>query len=325
VLASTQYEPQGVIPATLLALRDDFSIDDGELRRHVSHVAKTKGVSAIAVNGHASEVFSCTFEEQKHVLEVSLDEVGDIVPVLSGVAADGSIEAARIARMAHETGARGLLVFPPQSMIPGGNLRPEMAITHLRRIADASDLPIILFQFPLDTGMGYTFETLLRILDEVPSVRAIKDLVGQPMLHERNIRTLQSLPRPVNVLTTHSSWLMASLVMGAAGVLSGSGSIIADRHVALFEAIQAENLALAKSINDGIYPLAQLFYSPPYLDNHNRMKEGLKMLGRLKCAAVRPPLCKLPETEVARVREALVTARMLDRNGRPVENIDAQD
>jgi 4-hydroxy-tetrahydrodipicolinate synthase len=139
----------------------------------------------------------------------------------------------------------------------------------------------------------------------VPSIRAIKDWSNDPMLHERHIRTFQSLPHPVNVLTTHSSWLMASLAMGANGLLSGAGSVIADLHVALFRAVKAGDLKLAQSINDRIYPLAQAFYAPPFLDMHNRMKECLVLLGRIDKAYVRPPLCKLPQAEIDRLQQAL--------------------
>ena len=62
------------------------------------------------------------------------------------------------------------------------------------------------------------------------------------MLHERQIRTLQSLPRPVNVLTTHSAWLMSSLVLGCNGLLSGSGSVIPELQAALWQAVQANDL-----------------------------------------------------------------------------------
>ena len=135
-------------------------------------------------------------------------------------------------------------------MAMGGQLRPEMALAHFGTIADACDLPIILFQYPLAGGLGYPFETLLRLVDEVPQIRAIKDWCNDPMLHERHVRVLQSLPRPVTVLSTHSSWLMSSLVMGCGGLLSGAGSVIADLQVALFEAVAAKDLARAQAIND---------------------------------------------------------------------------
>lgn len=307
----SNYEPAGVIPATLLAFNDDLSIDERETRRHLAHVARNSGLSAITVNGHASEVHACTFEEQTRILDISVDEIGDTLPLINGVYADGSLEAARIAAMADRGGASCLLVFPPNSMGAGGQLRPEMALAHFRRIADATDLPIILFQYPMTTGLGYPFETLLRLFDEIPSIRAIKDWAGDAMLHERHTREFQSLPRPVTVLTTHSAWLMGSLVMGAKGLLSGAGSVIPDLQVELFEAVQAQDLALAQEINDRIYPLAQAFYAPPFLDMHNRMKECLKLLGRVDKAVVRPPLCKLGPDEIRRLGKALSQAGIL--------------
>lgn len=299
------FVPAGVIPATLLALYEDLSIDERQTRRHLRDCALVDGVSAVTVNGHASEVHACSFDEQRRILAMSLEEVGDRVPLISGVYADGSLEAARLAAMADEEGASALLVFPPNSMSMGGQLRPEMAVTHFRRIADATDLPIIAFQYPMAGGLGYPFETLLRMFEAVPTIRAIKDWSNDGMLHERHIRTFQSLSRPVNVLTTHSSWLMASLTMGPNGLLSGAGSVIADLQVALFRAVKAGDLKAAQAINDRIVPLSQVFYAPPFLDMHNRMKEALVLLGRLDKAVVRPPLVKISDSEIARLKVAL--------------------
>ena len=302
------FRPAGVIPATLLALHDDLSIDERSTRRHLRECALVDGVSAVTVNGHASEVHACSFEEQQRILAASVAEVGDRVPLINGVYADGSIEAARIAAMADREGASALLVFPPGSMAMGGQLRPEMAIAHFRRIADATDLPIIVFQYPMGGGLGYPFETLLQLFDRVPTIRAIKDWSNDAMLHERHVRTFQRLPRPVSVLTTHSSWLMASLCIGPNGLLSGAGSVIADLQVALFRAVQAGDLKAAQAINDRIVPLSQVFYAPPFLDMHNRMKEALVLLGRLDEAVVRPPLVKISDAEIARIRQALELA-----------------
>lgn len=302
------FRPAGVIPATLLALDHDMSIDERQTRRHLRDCALVDGVAAVTVNGHASEVHACSFEEQQQILATSLAEVGDDVPLINGIYADGSIEAARIAAMADREGASALLVFPPNSMAMGGQLRPEMALAHYRRIADATDLPIIAFQYPMAGGLGFTFDTLLALFDEIPTIAAIKDWSNDAMLHEKHIRTFQNLPRPVNVLTTHSSWLMASLTLGCNGLLSGSGSVIADLQVALFRAVQAGDLKAAQAINDRIVPLSQAFYAPPFLDMHNRMKEALVLLGRLDKAVVRPPLVKITDAEIARIGQALKQA-----------------
>src|SRR5712672_564609 len=247
-----KYVPHGVIPAVLLPFNDDLSIDEKSFRRHLGDVTGTKGLSAITINAHSTEVASCTFEEQRRVLDIAQDEIGDKLPIVNGVWADGSQEAARIARMASEGSASALLVFPPAPFTMGQS--PEMALAHFRRIADASDLPIIVFQYPLATGQGYPRDTLLRLIEQVPTVRAIKDWAGNVPQHEMHIRTLQSLPRPVNVLTTHSAWLLSSLVLGCNGLLSGSGSVIADLQARLFRAVADKDLAEARRTNDRIPP-----------------------------------------------------------------------
>lgn len=310
MLRSKNFQPKGVIPATLLPFNEDFSVDEDGYRSHLRDVCGVEGLAAITVNGHASEVHACTFEEQCRVLEITMDEVGDRIPVVSGIYADGSHQAAELARMATQCGAACLLVFPPNSMIMGGQLRPEMALMHFKMIADATDLPLICFQYRLDGGLGYPFDTLMRLMDEVPTIRAIKDWCSDPMLHERQIRALQGLPRPVNVLTTHTAWLMASLTLGCNGLLSGAGSVIADLQVALWRAVQAEDLHQARAINDRIFPLVQRFYAAPFLDMHNRMKECLVLLNRQRRAVVRPPLMKLSAAEIAALSQALKDARV---------------
>src|SRR5438093_644639 len=186
--------------------------------------------------------------------------------------------------------------------------------SHLRDVAankGISAVTIIAFQYPLATGQGYPRETLLKMVEQVPAIRAIKDWVGNVPQHEMHIRTLQSLPRPVNVLTTHSAWLFSSLVLGCNGLLSGSGSVIADLQAQLFHAVQGNDLAAAKRLNDRIHPTARVFYAEPWADMHNRMKEALVLLGRLPRAVVRPPLVKLSRAEIDRIRAALVEARLL--------------
>jgi 4-hydroxy-tetrahydrodipicolinate synthase len=185
-----------------------------------------------------------------------------------------------------------------------------MALAHFRHIADATDLPLIAFQYPLAGGQGYPLPTLLRMVEEVPSIRAIKDWCNSVPQHERHVRVLQNLPRRVNVLSTHSSWLLSSLVLGCRGLLSGMGSVVADLQSALFAAVQANDLAQARALNDRLNPLCEVFYADPFVDMHNRMKAALVLLGRIPSAAVRPPLVKIGAAEIERIRLALDQAKV---------------
>jgi len=303
------FVPQGVIPAVLLPFHDDLSIDEQNFRSHLRDVADVEGLSAITINAHSTEVASCTADEQSRVLEIAGNEIGDRLPLIHGIWADGSLEAGRIAKRAQAGGSSALLVFPPAPFTLGQTA--EMALAHFKAIASASDLPLIVFQYPLATGQGYPGETLARLFDEIPTIRAIKDWTTNVPQHEAQIRALQSRSRPTN-----SAWLLSSLVLGCKGLLSGSGSVIADLQARLFRAVAANDLAEARRLNDRIHPLMSVFYADPFVDMHNRMKEALVLLGRLPHAVVRPPLVRIREPEIERIRKALVAAELLDESGK---------
>lgn len=251
------FAPRGSIPAALLPFHADFSIDETAFRSHLTDLAGTRGVTAITVNGHASEVASCNFEEQTRVMALSAEAVGDRQPLVCGVYTESSLEGKRIARMAEREGASALLVFPPALLSLGQ--RDEMVIGHFQHIAEATGLPIIVFQYPLATGQGYRLDLLTRLCDAVPSIVAIKDWCADAQLHERHVRTLQSRSKPVAVLSTHSAWLFSSLVLGCAGLLSGAGSVIADLQAELLEACQTSDLARARAVHERIHPLSEVF------------------------------------------------------------------
>ena len=304
------YIPHGVIPAVILPFHEDFSIDEISFRSHLRDVVSVTGVSAITINAHSTEVASCTFEEQQRILAIARDEVGTKMPIINGIYAEGSLEAERLAAAAAQGGASALLVFPPGPFTMGH--RPEMVIDHFKRIANASELPLIAFQYASTSPQSYSLETLIELLDKVPQVRAIKDWISNPHTHNKHIELLQSREQPVNVLSTHSAWLLSSLVLGCNGLLSGSGSVIADLQSQLFQAVQKNDLSLAKKLHKRIAFTADVFYANPWVDMHNRMKEALVIMGKIPRAVVRPPLMKISESEILKIKIALKNAGLLE-------------
>ncbi|MEM9017846.1 MAG: dihydrodipicolinate synthase family protein [Verrucomicrobiota bacterium] len=302
------FEPKGVIPACLLPFDSALEIDEGSYRKHLQNLAGVDGVSAVTVNGHAAEVHALNFDEQQKALGIACEEIGEAVPIVAGIHTTNSRKAARLAKMSENEGASALLVFPNEVLSLGGEMRPECARAHLSEIAAAAQLPLILFQYPRHTGLAYSLDELLAICHEFPTVRAIKDWCNDVPLHERHLRELHGLARPVSVLSTHSMWLFSSLVLGCDGILSGAGSVIAALQVALFRAVRSGQLEEARALNDRIYPTVQAFYADPLFDMHNRMKEALVLLGRLDEAHVRPPLVKLEHLEIERIAGLLAAA-----------------
>lgn len=299
---------RGVIPAHLLPFTADLEIDEPGLRRHLRALLEVDGVTGITTNAHASEVATLDAEERRRLLDIVLDEVGGRVPVVSGVYQDGSAKAARIAADAEAAGASGLLVFPTAVFEGGGPSRPEMALGHYGAIADATSLPLIAFLYPSTSGLRLPTDTVVRLCAEIEQVVAVKEWSNDIVAYERNLRALRALDRPVAVLSSFSRSLLASLVLGADGILSGHGSVVVDLHVELWRAVEKQDLALARRIWDRIQPVAEACYADPFLDGHNRMKVALAELGRIDAAHVRPPLQPIPAAERQTLQDAVAAA-----------------
>lgn len=297
----------GVIPANILPFNTDCSIDETDYRRHLRWLAGVPGVTGITVNGHAAEVSSLSREERRRALAIAVDEVGSRLPLIAGIYADSTREAVDLARDARAEGARGLLVFPPSLFMWGVQLRPEMAIRHFGTIAEVVDLPLVVFQYPVASGLGYGPDTLAG-LTEIPQVVAVKEWSNDIVAFEQNLRAIRATGRPVSVLSSFTMSLFASFVLGADGAISGMGSVAADLQAELFAHVQRGDLEVARRVNDRLEPLVRVFYAPPFLDMHNRMKEALVLLGRIRRAVVRPPLEPITEQERQRIRAALAQA-----------------
>lgn len=311
----------GVIPANLMAFDADLQIDEDNYRRHLRYLVDTPGVTGITTNAHASEVATLTPEEQQRSLNITLDEVAGKVPVVCGVYEDGSNKAAEIAKMAEREGADCLLIFPSTVFDYGSQMRPEIAYSHYATIAEATSLPMIAFVYPATSGLRIETDALVRICDEIDNVIAIKEWSNDIFAYERNYRTLKELDKEISVLSSFSKSLLASLCVGADGILSGHGSLIADLHVEIFDAVQRGDLATARQVSDRIYPLVNAFYAEPFLDMHNRMKEALALLDRIGEAHVRPPLQRVSDAERERIRQVVAEAGL---PGVRAEQLDAR-
>lgn len=301
----------GVWPATLTPFRPDGGIDGAALAAHIAGVAGTHGVKAVVVNGHAGEATSLDRAERAHVVRCAVEAAGEKVGVVAGIVADDTRGAVALAKDAEEAGAEALLLFPPAVFAQGADARPDMALRFVSTVAGATRLPIVLFQLSRASGLGYTTPVLAQLCAQVPSIVAVKEGSDIPEVYEDNVRALRALKRPVAILTTNNTWLLASLAYGADGILSGIGSVVPELLVQLHQAMAANDLSAARAVNDRLHPLCRAFYRRPYLDSHNRMKTALHILGRLPHPDPRLPLLPIEAGEAAAIRTALCAAGLM--------------
>ena len=298
----------GIMPANILPFKADLSVDEAAYRTHLRWLADTPGVTGIVANGHAAEVASLSREERKRTLAIALEEVAGACPIIAGVYTDGTAEAVQLTKDVQAAGAAGVLLFPPTLFMWGAQVKPDMVVRHYSEVASVG-LPIIAFQYPPASGIGYSPETLARIA-QIPQVVGVKDWSNEIVAFERNLRAIRGTGRPVAILSSFTMSLMASFLLGADGAISGMGSVTADLQAELFAACQKGDLDGARRLNDRLEPLVRVFYAPPFVDMHNRMKEALVLLGRIPAAHVRPPLTPIPAAEREAIARALKSARL---------------
>jgi 4-hydroxy-tetrahydrodipicolinate synthase len=192
---------------------------------------------------------------------------------------------------------RTALVWPTK-------LDPAATVARLAALHEASGLPIIWF---LLADAEWTAEKLAAIVT-APGVMAVKECSETPATFQRNQQVIRAANPEVAIWTTHSRWLLADLAMGAEGILSSMGSVVADLHVALAAAVRRERLSEARQISERLHPLAELFYRAGH--NNPRFKRALQLLGRLTCDACRPPEA-LAAGEDVELERLLREARLL--------------
>jgi 4-hydroxy-tetrahydrodipicolinate synthase len=253
------------------------------------------------VNGAAGEDAALTRDERRALVAEAVAAVGDRTPILAAVREiRGDPDLGALARDAAAEGAHALMIMPPPDK---EDLAWEGARRRFSRVFEAADLPAAVYH------TAYSTETLVRFT-EFPAIFAVKEGGGDPAMFARNLQALRAARADLAIWSTNSRWLLADLAMGADGILSGMGSVTADLHVALAEAVWRSDLAAARQVNTRLLPLVDAFYRPGQ-NPHARMKYALARMGRIPFALVRPPLKPLDEAERTIVEAALRATSLL--------------
>lgn len=279
----------GVYAATVLPFKQDYSIDEQGYRALLRWLASVDGVSGVMCNGHAGEVTSLDREERRRVTEIAVDEL-DNFPVISAIQCEGTLEAIKHCKDAKEAGASAALIMPPHHWLRFGK-EPGDARRHFAGIADAVDLDLIVHQYPFTTKASYSTKELLE-LAEIPNVMAIKYGTREMARYEMDYKLLRKHASRIAFLNCIDEYLLPGLALGGDGVLVGCASFVPDLIVALVRAMERKNLVEALEVEEKLFPAVRFVYGmgEPTGVAHQRMKEGLAILGRIPSAVVRPPL-----------------------------------
>lgn len=301
----------GVFPAVLLPFKNDYSIDEQSFRKLVSWVASHEGIKGIVVNGHTGEIMTLLPEERVEVVRIAVDELQGKLPVITGVSAEGTIEAVQHAQMAEKAGAEGILLMPPHSWLRFG-MQPESTVRFFRDVAHAVQIAIIVHQYPKWTKTSYTTDQLLQMA-EIPNVVSVKIGTREMAQYEVDVRALKRHALDVSILTCHDEYLLPTLIQGIDGALVGFASFVPDLIVQLVNAVEKQDLSLSLEIYERIYELKHAVYKmgEPSSTAHARMKEAMFQRGLVSSSLAREPVVPLGEQEKQEIRQGLERVNLI--------------
>ncbi len=301
----------GIIPAVIVPIRQDYSIDFGAYRRYLEWVI-SQGPVGLAVNVDTGEGPYLTPEERREVIRVTREVAAGRCFIVAGVGGPSTIFAIANAKAAREAGADALLVFPTPAFL-NDPLDPRIMAQYHRAIAEASGLPLIVFQLgPIFGGVNYPPHALAEVL-RIPQIIGLKDASFDAERFVKIRDLIRAADHPITLLTGNDNFLLESFLLGAQGGLLGYGAVGVGLLVAMLKAVQQKEFDLAAAMQGRVQGFCDYIYGHPIGDYRARCKVALVHMGLLtpELTYVRPPFLSLWEAEREAAYQAVEKAGLL--------------
>jgi 4-hydroxy-tetrahydrodipicolinate synthase len=280
-----------VLSAMVTPLAEDGSIDLAGAQELAAHLVDRGAHDGLVVSGTTGESPTITDAEQRAVLEAVLDAVGDRAVVVAGVGTNDTAHSIEKARDAARIGAHGLMAVTPYYNKPP----QEGLLRHFTAIADATDLPVMLYDIPPRTVVPIEIETLVRAAEH-PRIVAVKDAKADLGA------VAWTLARTDLAYYSGEDMLnLPLLALGAVGVVSVVGHLVGPRLAELVAAVESGDLVKAREINDSLLPVyTGIFRTQGVI----LVKAALNALG-LPAGPVRPPMVDATPQQLQQLRSDL--------------------
>jgi 1-pyrroline-4-hydroxy-2-carboxylate deaminase len=291
----------GVFPALTTKFTADDALDLPLFGINLDAQAEA-GVQGVIIGGSLGEASTLTLPEKEQLVRYSVERVGHRIPVLLNIAEGSTREAVGQARLAHQWGARGLMVLPPMRY----KSDHRETVTFFKTIAAATDLPVMIYNNPVDYKIDVTLDMFAELV-ELPNIQAVKE----------STRDVSNVTRLINrfgdrlkILCGVDTIALEELVMGASGWVGGLVGAFPVETVAIYRLVKAGRIAEALEIHRWFLPLLEL-------DIHSKLVQYIKLaeaevgLGSEHVRAPRLPL-------VGREREQVLSVIRQGVADRPV-------
>ncbi len=254
------------------------------------------GVTGIVAVGTTGESPTLSHEEREEVISLAVTTANKRCQVLAGTGSNATQHAVTDTKMAEKLGVDGALLVAPYYNKPS----QEGLFRHFKTIADATSLPIVLYNIPGRCGVDIVPDTVARLAKECRNIVSIKEASGSV---ERISELRMRLPEPFTILSGDDSLTLPFMSVGAAGVVSVASNLFPAEVCALVRAFESGDLKSATNSHHKMFPLFKDLFIEP---NPVPVKTALGWRGAMS-GEVRLPLCDMGEANQARLRKTLDT------------------
>lgn len=289
----------GVFPALTTKFTSDDALDMQMFGVNLQ-AQMDAGVNGVIIGGSLGEASTLTLAEKEALIKFSVSKVGDRIPVLLNIAEGSTAEAVRQAGLAGQWGAKGLMLLPPMRY----KSDPRETVTHFKTIATSTDLPIMIYNNPVDYKIEVTLDMFEELI-EIPTIESVKE----------STRDISNVTRLINrfgdrikILCGVDTIAMEELLMGACGWVGGLVGPFPAETVAIFKLVKAGRIEEATAIYRWFMPLLEL-------DIHAKLVQYIKLaeaetgLGTEYVRAPRLPLIGEERERVLRIIREGIAAR----------------
>jgi 4-hydroxy-tetrahydrodipicolinate synthase len=259
---------KGVIPALITPMNPDESLNRDGLKTLIDGVIDA-GVHGVFTGGTAGEFWAMAVDEKRQLFEWTVELTGGRVPVYVGTSANSTAEAIELARIAESARADCLSVLTPAFITP---TEDEM-FAHYAEIAEATDLPILLYNLPARTGNALSVGLVDRLHRRFPNIVGVKDSSGN---FEQAVSFMRELPDGFRMIMGRDTLIHAALREGAAGAIAASANVAPEIASGIYDAFLQGDEELARDLQQRLVPLRDAFT----LGTHPAMlKAGADLVG----------------------------------------------
>ena len=283
------FMPKGIIAAMVTSMNEDETLNEQEIRNQVDRQIAA-GADAVFCLGTNGEFYIQSWDEKVRVIQIVVDEVAGRVPVYAGTGCVGTKETIALSLKAKELGVDVLSIISPYFAA----ISQAEIYNHYAAIAEAVDLPIVMYNMPARTGNNIAPETVAKLAD-IPNIVGIKDSSG----NWDNLKAYIDVTRDkeFRVLSGNDSLILPTLKEGGAGGITAVANIYPKTMVSIYQNFIKGDLEAAEAAQNSIAPIRACFK----FGNPNTVTKKATNLRGYPVGPCRAPFSYLSEEAVAAI------------------------